>query len=103
MQLVPFNFSGFKTSEAMWGHKGDVLKRLRFTRKGWGEIFGAKHPQTYIDILRHRYPILPEGIPFTVKGMPGQEYKTFTLDINEGFHTQNYLAQRSLSGDFLPF
>jgi len=85
MQLVPFNYLGFQTGEAIWNDNTDQLRRLRFTRKGWGELFGAKNPQTYLDILKHRHPELPEGIPFTVKGMTGQEYITFTLDIYDGF------------------
>lgn len=80
--LVPFNFQAFRTGEAVWSlDKNELIKMFRVTGKGMGEFFGAKNPQNYFDILKHRYPYLPEGIPFTVKGMTGQKYITKTFDI----------------------
>lgn len=79
--LVPFNFQAFRTGEAVWClDKNELIKMFRVTGKGMGEFFGAKNPQNYFDILKHRYPYLPEGIPFTVKGMTGQNYVTKTFD-----------------------
>lgn len=80
--LMPFNFQAFRTGEAVWNlDKNELIKMFRVTGKGMGEFFGAKNPQNYFDILKHRYPYLPEGIPFTVKGMTGQKYITKTFDI----------------------
>ncbi|OQB75109.1 MAG: Transposase [Deltaproteobacteria bacterium ADurb.Bin135] len=82
--LIPFKYQGLATTEAVISLGPlPLLKRFRMTRKGWGEFFGAKNPQAYMDILKHRFPDLPDGIPVTVtvneRGELGRKRKYIDL------------------------
>jgi hypothetical protein len=88
--LIPFDaqvgLRPMQTTEAIWNLSStDALDRFRMTRRGWGEWIGAKRPQAYIDILKHRYPLLPEGTTFAVKAVDGKERTVFTLSVIEFF------------------
>ncbi len=95
--MVPFDFKGLRSAELVWATDLiDGLKRFRLTLKGWGgEIFGAKHPQKYMDNLRARHPELPRGLPLTVRGKTGQVYEAYTLDPIEAFP---YAVESDLPG-----
>lgn len=85
MNLIPFKFEQFQTTEATWSlDAGEQVKRFRFTRKAIGDFLypGHKNPQYAIDRIFNRYPELKSlSIPLKLRGMTGQEYAAETYDI----------------------
>ncbi len=93
MNLIPFKFEQFQTTEAVWNVDiREQVKRFRFTRKAIGDFLypGHKNPQNAIDKILYRYPELKGlsipaklagTLPVTVTGKTGQEFQAETYDI----------------------
>lgn len=85
MNLIPFKFEQFHTTEAVWSVDiREQAKRFRFTRKAIGDFLypGSRNPQNRIDWIIKRNPHLQSlRIPVKLTGMNGREYEAETYDI----------------------